>query len=75
MFKLSNQAIGSLMLAVNKGMYAASKGLPKEECNIPEMLRGFSLENTVDGLVVMNPPIIEMTDDFFDKEDDVDSKD
>jgi hypothetical protein len=51
-FKLSNQAVGALMLALQKGLM--------EQTDITEMIKGFELSNSVDGLIVENPPMIEM---------------
>jgi len=51
-FKLSNQAIGSLMLALQKGIM--------EEVDITEILKEFDLVNSTDGLIVENPPIINL---------------
>lgn len=67
--KLSNQAVGSLMLAMQRGMLAASKGLSKEECDIVSLLKGFEFENSVDGLIVINPPTVDFLDEF-DEDDD-----
>lgn len=50
-YKLSNQAIGALMMALQKGLM--------EQMDITEMLKDFVLVNTVDGLVVENPPVIQ----------------
>jgi hypothetical protein len=51
-FKLSNQAVGALMLALQKGLM--------EQTDITEMIKGFELSNSVDGLIVENPPILEV---------------
>jgi len=52
--KLSDQAIGSLMMALQKGLL--------EQADITEMLREFELSNTNDGLVVNNPPTVKVSD-------------
>ena len=62
--KLSMQAVGALMLAVQKGLMAAASGAPKEECDITGMLTEFQLEDTPDGLKVLNPPTV----DFLNQE-------
>jgi len=54
-YKLSNQAIGSLMMAVQKGIM--------EECDITELLKEFKLVNSTDGLIVENPPLVEVKED------------
>ena len=50
-FKLSNQAIGALMLALQKGIL--------EQIDITELLQDFKLELGDEGLVVTNPPVID----------------
>jgi hypothetical protein len=61
--KLSNQAVGSLMMALQKGLL--------EKIDITEILQGFELVDTDDGLVVQNPPILQLSQD--DKEEQVDA--
>jgi hypothetical protein len=51
-YKLSNQAIGALMMALQKGLM--------EQTDITGMLKEFVLVSTADGLVVENPPILEV---------------
>ena len=53
-YKLSNQAVGSLMMALQKGLL--------EQIDITEILQGFELTDTADGLVVENPPILEVAE-------------
>tara|TARA_B100000424_G_scaffold196546_1_gene153861 strand:- start:410 stop:583 length:174 start_codon:yes stop_codon:yes gene_type:complete len=55
--KLSNQALGSVMLALQKSLM--------EQSDITEVLKGFDLTlNDEDELVITNPPVIE-----FDNQD------
>ena len=54
-YKLSNQAVGSLMLALQKGLM--------ERIDITQMLKEFELSNTADGLIVENPPVVEIKDE------------
>ena len=49
--KLSNQAIGAIMMSLQKGIM--------EQLDITSILQEFELSETVDGLIVENPPIIE----------------
>ena len=58
--KLSNQAVGSLMLCLQNALYAATLNKPKEECDITSMLLNLELEETNDGLVVNNPPVLNI---------------
>ena len=50
--KLSDQAIGSLMMALQQGLL--------NQTDITETLREFELQNTNDGLVVNNPPTVKV---------------
>ena len=47
---LSNQAIGSIMMAIQKGII--------EQTDITSLLQEFELVETDDGLIVENPPIV-----------------
>ncbi len=49
--KLSNQAIGAVMMALQKGIM--------EQTDITTLLQEFELQDTSEGLIVDNPPIIE----------------
>ncbi len=49
---LSNQAVGAIMLALQKSLM--------EQSDIVPVLREFDLVETGDGLVVTNPPILSM---------------
>ena len=48
--KLSGQAMGALMMALQKSLM--------EQSDITAMLQKFELEDTDDGLVVLNPPVV-----------------
>ena len=48
--KLSDQAVGSIMLALQKGII--------EQIDITDILKNFEIFQSVDGLVVQNPPEI-----------------
>jgi hypothetical protein len=50
--QLSNQAVGAIMLALQKSLM--------EQSDIVPVLREFNLVETDDGLVVTNPPVISM---------------
>ena len=65
--QLSNQAAGAIMLAVTKGMLLANQG-NNEDCDITEILKGFVFSETEEGLVVENPPILEMGETTEDTE-------
>jgi hypothetical protein len=49
-YKLSTQAVGALMMALQKGLM--------EQIDITDILKKFELVNTVDGLIVENPPTL-----------------
>jgi len=53
-FKLSNQAIGALMMALQKGIM--------EQIDITEILQEFRLTETEDGLVIENPPTLTVSE-------------
>ena len=59
-YKLSNQAVGALMMALQKGLM--------EQCDITELLKGFDLSNTADGLVVENPPMISVPESELEED-------
>jgi len=48
--KLSNQAMGALMMALQKSLM--------EQSDVTGMLQEFELEDTEDGLVIINPPVL-----------------
>jgi len=50
--QLSNQAIGAVMMALQKSLM--------EQSDIVPVLKGFNLIETEDGLVVTNPPVLSM---------------
>tara|TARA_R110001583_G_scaffold102886_4_gene249639 strand:+ start:194 stop:382 length:189 start_codon:yes stop_codon:yes gene_type:complete len=54
-YKLSNQAIGALMLALQKGIM--------EQSDITEVLQQFELIDSDDGLVVENPPVVDVSNE------------
>jgi len=60
--KFTPQAVGAIMMAMQKGIKAAAEGRPKEECDITKILLGFELEPTVSGLIVDNAPILHYDD-------------
>lgn len=57
--KLTEQAIGSLMMALQKSLM--------EQSDIVPVLQNFKLKLSEHGLVVMNPPIVKF-DDAFEEE-------
>jgi hypothetical protein len=50
--QLSNQAVGAVMMALQKSLM--------EQSDIVPVLRDFNLIETEDGLVVTNPPVLSM---------------
>ena len=53
--KLSNQALGSIMMALQESLL--------NELDIVPILRNFELVETTDGLVVRNPPTVRVSND------------
>jgi len=54
-FKLSNQALGAVMMALQESLL--------NELDIVPILKGFELVNTEDGLIVANPPTVRMSNE------------
>ena len=52
-FKLSNQALGSVMMALQESLL--------NEIDIVPILRGFELTESKDGLIVLNPPTVRVS--------------
>jgi hypothetical protein len=50
--QLSNQAVGAIMLALQKSLM--------EQSDIVPVIKEFNLIDTDDGLVITNPPVISM---------------
>jgi hypothetical protein len=61
--KLSNQAMGAVMMALQESLL--------NELDIVPILRGFDLVITNDGLVVTNPPTVRISNDKMIKEEDL----
>ena len=51
--KLSNQALGAIMMALQESLL--------NELDIVPILKGFELAETTDGLVVTNPPTVRVS--------------
>jgi hypothetical protein len=54
-YKLSNQAVGAIMMALQKGIL--------EQTDITHMLKEFEIMNSVDGLIVNNPPTVSLQEE------------
>ena len=54
-FKLTNQALGAVMMALQESLL--------NEIDIVPILRGFDLVSTEDGLVVTNPPTVRVSNE------------
>jgi hypothetical protein len=50
-FNLSDQAMGAIMMALQKSLL--------EQSDIVPVLKGFKFKLSEDGLVVMNPPLVK----------------
>ena len=62
-FKLSNQALGAIMLALQESLL--------NELDIVPILKGFQMIQSEDGLVVKNPPSVRFSDNSAITEDDL----
>ena len=58
-YKLSNQAVGAIMLALQKGIL--------EQSDITNILKDFDILNSADGLIVNNPPTISLAEKTKEK--------
>jgi len=58
--KLSNQALGALMLALQKSLL--------EQSDITTVLKEFEFANTEEGLWIKNPPIVKFN--YADEEEE-----
>ena len=61
--KLSPQAIGAIMFSMQNGIKAAVTGVG--EADISKQIGELEFEPTADGLIVKNPPIMDV--DYFNK--------
>jgi hypothetical protein len=59
---LSDQALGSLMMALQKSLM--------EQSDIVPVLKGFKFRLSEEGLVVINPPLVKLQEDFEENEED-----
>ena len=59
---LSDQAMGALMMALQKSLL--------EQSDIVPVLKGFKFRLSETGLVVMNPPLVKLEEDFEENEED-----
>lgn len=66
--KLSNQALGAIMLALQKSLM--------EQSDIVPVLLGFDFEDTEQGLTVLNPPVVNFDNLSVEEEseDEVDEQ-
>jgi hypothetical protein len=53
-YKFSNQAVGAIMMALQKGIL--------EQTDITYILKDFEILNSVDGLIINNPPTVALTE-------------
>ena len=54
--KMSDQAVGAVMMALQKSLM--------EQSDIVPVLTGFKIQDSPQGLVVMNPPLVKFNDEF-----------
>lgn len=66
MFKLSDEALGAVMMALQKSLL--------EQSDIVPVLKGFNFKtNENDELFVMNPPTFKVNHEDYDKVTDTDA--
>ena len=61
--QLSNQALGAIMMALQESLL--------NELDIVPILKGFELTESEEGLKVVNPPTMRVTDSSSISEDDL----
>ena len=59
---LSDQAMGSLMMALQKSLM--------EQSDIVPVLKAFKFRLSEQGLMVVNPPLVKLQEDFEENEED-----
>jgi hypothetical protein len=57
--QLTDQALGAVMMALQKSLM--------EQTDIVPVLKNFKFENSQEGLVVMNPPLVKFNDEFEER--------
>ena len=62
-FKLSNQALGAVMMALQESLI--------NQIDIVPILKGFKLQAGDDGLVVTNPPTVRVSNEQVVTEEDL----
>jgi hypothetical protein len=65
-FQLSDQSIGALMMALQKSLM--------EQSDIVPVLKGLRFRLSDTGLVVMNPPIVKIDDEFLADSEESDAE-
>tara|TARA_R100000234_G_scaffold117554_1_gene96225 strand:- start:518 stop:697 length:180 start_codon:yes stop_codon:yes gene_type:complete len=59
---MSDQALGALMMALQRSLM--------EQSDIVPVLKGFKFRLSEQGLVVINPPLVKLKEDFEDSEEE-----
>ena len=59
--KLSDQALGAVMMALQKSLM--------EQSDIVPVIKGFKLKNSEAGLMVMNPPMVKLDNEESEEDD------
>jgi len=59
--QLSDQAVGALMMALQKSLM--------EQSDIVPVIKSFKIRNSEDGLMVMNPPLVKFGAEKSEEDD------
>ena len=59
--QLSDQAVGALMMALQKSLM--------EQSDIVPVIKDFKIRNSEDGLMVMNPPLVKFGNEKPEEDD------
>ena len=65
-YNLSKQALGAIMMALQKSLL--------EQSDITPVLDGFKFRNSPKGLVVMNPPIVKFNAETYEQFEEADKE-
>ena len=64
--QLSGQAMGALMMALQKSLL--------EQSDIVPVIENFKFRLSDDGLIVMNPPIVKFSEDFVNDDEEIEKE-
>tara|TARA_R110000824_G_scaffold231602_1_gene419509 strand:+ start:628 stop:822 length:195 start_codon:yes stop_codon:yes gene_type:complete len=60
--QLSDQAVGALMMSLQKSLM--------EQSDIVPVIKGFRFRLSAEGLIVMNPPLVRLNEDLEENQEE-----